>query len=503
MNVLMIYPEFPDTFWSFKHALKFIGKKASSPPLGLATVAAMLPADWNKRLIDLNVSPLGRKDFAWADVVMISAMIIQRSSTMKVIEMARAAGKKIIAGGPLFTSESESFPMVDHLVLNEAEITLPPFLADFERGEARHIYQTDEFPDITQTPVPMWELVDRGMYDSLSIQFSRGCPFNCDFCNITALLGHRPRTKTAAQIIAELDNIYRLGWRRDVFFVDDNFIGNKRILKESILPALIEWRKGKTAMRFITEASVNLADDEELMELMSKAGFVSVFVGIETPDEASLTECHKMQNKNRDLVESVKRMQRHGLQVMGGFIVGFDSDTPSIFQRQVDFIQKSGIVTAMVGLLQAPYGTELYRRLKSEGRVVTGMSGDNADGQTNIIPRMDISVLQKGYHRILQDIYSPRPFYQRVRNFLVEYHPTQNPVTLSGAEIAAFFRSIYWLGIRGKERLEYWRLFFWALFRQPSKFAMAITLTIYGFHFWQVFERHILPNQSLIRSSAD
>ncbi len=200
--------------------------------------------------------------------------------------------------------------------------------------------------------------------NSMSIQFSRGCPFSCDFCNITALLGHRPRTKTAQQILAELDAIYAAGWRRNIFFVDDNFIGNKRVLKESVLPALIEWRKGKVGCQFITEASINLADDTELMELMNKAGFVSVFVGIETPSEEGLAECHKAQNKGRNLVESVKRLQRNGLQVMGGFIVGFDSDTPSIFQRQIDFIQQSGIVTAMVGLLQAPYGTELYSRLK-------------------------------------------------------------------------------------------------------------------------------------------
>lgn len=502
MNILMIYPEFPDTFWSFKHALRFEGKRASSPPLGLATVAALLPKEWNKRLIDMNVTQLKMKDIQWADYVMISAMLVQRESTEKVIEQVRCIGKKIIAGGPLFTAEFQAFPQVDYLVLNEGEITIPQFLSDFERGEPKHLYMTEEFPDIQKTPAPMWELIDLKQYDSLSIQFSRGCPYNCDFCNITVLFGHRPRTKTATQIINELDKMYSAGWRRNIFFVDDNFIGNKRILKESILPAIIEWRKDKIGCQFITEVSINLSDDEELMDLMRQAGFMSVFVGIETPSEESLTECHKVQNKNRDLIESVKRLQRHGLQVMGGFIVGFDSDTPSIFQRQIDFIQKSGIVTAMVGLLQAPIGTELYSRLRNEGRVVEGMNGDNADGQTNIIPKMDISVLQKGYNQILKEIYSPKPFYQRVRTFLEEYQPSKIPAHVEHNEIIAFLRSIYWLGIRGNERSEYWRLFFWSLFKQPKKFVLTITFSIYRYHFWRVFEQHILPNEGTASASA-
>jgi radical SAM superfamily enzyme YgiQ (UPF0313 family) len=501
MNILLVYPEFPDTFWSFKHALRFVGKKASSPPLGLITVAAMLPRDWNLRLVDINVTSLSAQDIDWADYIFISAMAVQRSSAEQVITRAQQAGKKTIAGGPLFTSEPESFDDVDYLVLNEAEITLPQFLADLEAGQPKHVYTTDGHPDLSLTPVPRWDLVNLKSYDSLSIQFSRGCPFNCDFCNVTALLGHRPRTKTAEQIIAELDLMYALGWQRNVFFVDDNFIGNKKILRESILPALIEWRQGKTGFNFITEASINLADDAELMQMMSRAGFVSVFVGIETPSEESLAECHKVQNKGRNLVDSVKRLQHNGLQVMGGFIVGFDSDTTSIFQRQIDFIQKSGIVTAMVGLLQAPYGTELYRRLASENRILRGMSGDNADGLTNIIPKMDLSVLQHGYTKILTEIYSPKPFYDRIKNFLEEYRPMNSPVHIELQEILAFFRSIYWLGIRGQERREYWRLFFWALFKQPQKFAMAITFSIYGYHFWRVLEQHILPNQ--IRVTAD
>jgi radical SAM superfamily enzyme YgiQ (UPF0313 family) len=503
MNILLVYPEFPDTFWSFKYALRFVGKKASSPPLGLVTIAAMLPKEWNQRLIDMNVTPLKRQDFEWADLVLVSAMVVQRVSAEKVIALAHKYGKKVVAGGPLFTSEPDTFAEVEHLILNEAEITLPPFLADLEKGQPQHLYQTDQYPDICQTPVPSWELVDFKQYDSMSIQFSRGCPFNCDFCNVTALLGHRPRIKTAQQIIAELDYLYNLGWRRNIFFVDDNFIGNKKILKEEILPALIDWRKDKTGCLFITEASINLADDEELMSMMTRAGFISVFVGIETPSEESLTECHKVQNKNRNLIESVKRLQQHGLQVMGGFIVGFDSDTPSIFQRQIDFIQNSGIVTAMVGLLQAPIGTELYRRLQNENRVADWMNGDNADGKTNIITKMDYNLLQNGYTSILKSIYSPKPFYQRVKVFLENYQPTKATVHIELQEILAFFRSIYWLGIRGKERKEYWRLFFWALFKQPEKFPLAITFSIYGYHFLKVFEKHVLPNQSASLAAAD
>ncbi|MDR3577385.1 MAG: B12-binding domain-containing radical SAM protein [Anaerolineaceae bacterium] len=492
MNILLVYPEFPDTFWSFKHALKFIEKKASTPPLGLATIAAMLPKEWSKRLIDTNVGELTQKDLDWADYVFIGAMNVQRKSAVEIIARCKASNKKVVAGGPLFTQEYDHFEDVDYFVLNEAEITLAPFLADLQQGTLKHVYRSDDFADLQTTPVPMWEIADIKKYDSMAIQFSRGCPFNCDFCNVTALLGHRPRTKTSQQLIAELDKIYSLGWRRNIFMVDDNFIGNKKILKQDILPAIIEWRKNKSGINFITEASINLADDEELMSLMTRAGFISVFIGIETPDEDSLEECHKTQNKNRNLVESIKRMQRAGLHAMGGFIVGFDSDTATIFQRQIDFIQKSGIVTAMVGLLQAPYGTGLYKRMQDEGRLLNEMSGDNADGSTNIIPKMDIDLLKKGYREILDQIYSPKLFYQRVKNFLEEYKPPKSSVTIQPEEVLALFRSIYRLGIRGAERVYYWRLFFWALFRHPKKFPMAITLSIYGYHFRRVSELAVI-----------
>jgi radical SAM superfamily enzyme YgiQ (UPF0313 family) len=491
LKILLVYPEFPDTFWSFKHALRFVHKRASSPPLGLLTVAAMLPAEWDKRLVDLNVTRLAQKDLEWADYVFVSAMVVQRDSAYKVIARCKKAGVKVVAGGPLFTLEYEHFSDVDHFVLNEAELTLPPFLADLERGCAQRVYATTEFPDIRQTPIPLWKLADRKRYAIMNIQFSRGCPFSCDFCNITTLLGRRPRTKTAAQVIAELDSLYALGWRGGVFFVDDNLIGNKKELKTEILPALIEWRRGKTGLPFNTEVSINLADDDELMRLMVDAGFDTVFIGIETPSEDGLTECSKGQNKNRDLVESVKRIQRAGLQVQGGFIVGFDSDTPSIFQQQIDFIQQSGIVTAMVGLLQAPYGTRLYERLKGEGRLLNELSGDNADGSTNIIPRMNLDALREGYQAIMNTIYAPEHYYARVRTFLKEYKPPKIRNPFGVQYLLALPRSIYHLGIKGRERVYYWRLFFWTLFHRPKLFPLAITLSIYGFHFRRVCELHI------------
>lgn len=498
MRILLLYPEFPDTFWSFKNALKFINKKATNPPLGLLTVAAMLPQEWEKRLVDLNTRPLTDQDLAWADMVMISAMDIQRQSAHVVINRCKSAGIKVVAGGPLFTEEHDKFPQVDHFVLNEAELTLPLFLNDLAAGCPKPVYMSREYANIHDSPMPAWELLNLKDYDCMSIQFSRGCPYNCDFCNVTALLGHRPRTKSTAQLIAELDQLYALGWRRNIFLVDDNFIGNKRTLKEEILPALIRWRQGKKGCSFITEASINLADDELLMQMMADAGFASIFIGIETPDEDSLTECNKSQNRNRDLLASVKKLQQHGFQVMGGFIVGFDHDTPSIFSRQVSFIQDSGIATAMVGLLQAPYGTDLYRRLLAEGRISNDPSGDNMDGNTNIIPKMDLAILRRGYQKILQQIYSPKLYYRRVRTFLSNYKPNHVSMQLEWSEISAFLKTIWLFGIIGVERVEYWKLFFWSLFHNPKLFPLAITLSVFGYHFRKISE----INEMRAKSSA-
>jgi len=491
MKTLLIYPEFPDTFWSYKHALSFVGKKASFPPLGLMTVAGLLPDEWEPRLVDLNVRKLRNRDLAWADCAFVSAMAVQKTSARAVIARCREAGLRIVAGGPLFTMEHDGFPEVDHFVLNEAEITLPAFLDDLARGEAGRFYSTDAFPDIGQTPRPRWELADLKQYYAVGVQYSRGCPFNCDFCNITSLLGHRVRAKRADQMIAELDALYAHGWRGRIFFVDDNFIGNKHHLKAELLPRLIEWRRDKKRISFHTEASINLADDPDLMALMSEAGFDAVFVGIESPDDESLAECSKRQNAHRNLVADVKKIQRAGIQVQGGFIVGFDHDGPSVFRKHIDFIQKSGIATAMVGLLQAPKGTRLYQRMAGEGRLRDDWTGDNVEGTTNIVPRMDLGRLREGYHEILHHIYSPRHYYRRVKTFLREYRAPRARSLPPINEIMALFRSIVRLGILGHERFEYWKLMLWASFRRPRLIPLAVTLAISGYHFRRVCELHV------------
>jgi radical SAM superfamily enzyme YgiQ (UPF0313 family) len=488
MKVLLAYPEFPDTFWSFKHALKFIRKKASVPPLGLLTVAAMLPSDWIPRLVDMNIRELSQADLDWADLVFISSMAAQREPAQEVIARCRAAGKIIVAGGPLFTSEPDLFPAIDHLVLNEAELTLPLFLRDFATGHADRVYRTDDLSDVCQTPAPRWELADLRRYASMNIQYSRGCPYDCEFCDVTAMFGRRSRIKTPEQIITELDLLYGLGWRGPIFFVDDNFIGNKRQLKRELLPALIKWRQGKRGINFYTEASINLADDQKLMKMMVEAGFNQVFIGIETPDEAGLTECNKRQNRARDMIADVKRIHHAGLQVQGGFIVGFDSDTPSIFQQQTSFIQSSGIVTAMVGLLNAPPGTKLHERLQREGRLRGTMTGNNVDGTTNFVPRMDLEILRQGYKDILNHIYAPGPYYKRVRTFLRDYHPPRPSTSLSWQNIRAFLHSNIRLGIFGRERFHYWGLLAWTFFRRPALLELAVTFAIYGHHFRKTCE---------------
>jgi radical SAM superfamily enzyme YgiQ (UPF0313 family) len=497
MNILMVYPKFPDTFWSFKHALKFIDKKAANPPLGLVTIAAMLPKDWDVKLVDINIEELRDRDIQWADLVFISAMTVQRESVLEIIDRCHALSRKIVAGGPLFSCEPDGFTEVDHLILNEGEITFKEFLKDFSQGIARKVYQTDEFCDVSDTPLPRFELLKLNHYDAMSVQFSRGCPFHCDFCNVTALLGHKPRLKSTEQFIAELDYLYLLGWRRNIFVVDDNFIGNKRVLKDEILPAMIQWKAGKKGCNFITEASVNLADDEELMRLMTDAGFTSVFVGIETPSEEGLAECHKSQNTKRNLLDNVHKMERHGLQVMAGFIVGFDSDTPSIFQRQFEFIQESGIVTAMVGLLQAPAGTELYRRLASEGRIQAGFSGDNGDGGTNVITRMDINTLKDGYQSLVRKLFRPDVVYNRIKVLLDHFRPQHEPVSLTWTEIKALVRAITWIGFAKETAKHFWDLVISTIIKYPSRLPMAVTMSVYAYHFRKMSLEHIQTgNQS-------
>lgn len=498
MKILLVNPEVPNTFWSLKHALRFISKKALLPPLGLLTVASMLPQTWEKKLIDLNVTHLRDRHIKWADMVFLTGMVIQRKSVEQVIARCKALNVKIVAGGPLFTAFPEAYLNIDHLVLNEAEITLSAFIRDLKNGCPQPFYTTRQKPCLTESPIPQWDLIKMKHYALMGIQYSRGCPFNCDFCDVTRLFGHTLRTKTTEQVLAELDAIYAAGWRGEVFFVDDNFIGKKHILKTELLPALIRWMDAKKhPFYFNTQASINLADDPELMKLMVRAGFDCVFVGVESPDENSLAECNKMQNTGRDIVEAVKRIQRFGMQVQAGFIVGFDSDRPSVFDKMIAMIQDSGIVTAMVGLLNAPRGTQLYKKLMRENRLSRLPTGDNMDCTMNFIPRMDIRELFSGYQRVLSTIYSPSCYYKRIRTFLENYNfRDTTPLKIRSSDVKAFFRSIWRIGFLEKGKWQYWKLLFWSL-KQPHRLPWAVRFSIYGYHFRKVLKTIRLPLNEL------
>jgi radical SAM superfamily enzyme YgiQ (UPF0313 family) len=436
----------------------------------------------------MNANNITDKNILWADYVFISAMSVQSKSANQVIERCKKLNAKIVAGGPLFTSIPEKYRHVDHLILNEAEITLPQFLSDLDKGEPKQIYTSENWADVTTTPLPLWDLVSMTNYSSMNIQYSRGCPFDCDFCDITVLYGRKPRTKTKKQVIAELDALYFSGWRGPVFFVDDNFIGNKAKLKKEILPAIAEWNaKRNDPFYFNTEVSINLADDDTMMKLMFNAGFEAVFIGIESPNDESLVECNKIQNRNRDLISSIKKIQDAGLEVQGGFIVGFDNDPPAIFDKLTKFIQESGIVTAMVGLLNAPHGTKLQKRLLNEGRMLNDFTGNNTDFSINFVPQMDTELLLDGYKKILNTIYSPKHYYERVMRFLKDFEPKKKKVFhLNSNYVLALFKSMFKLGFIGEERIYYWKLFFWSLFRKPQLFSLAILFTIYGFHFKKI-----------------
>ncbi|MCU0770355.1 MAG: DUF4070 domain-containing protein [Verrucomicrobia bacterium] len=486
MNILLVSPETPETFWSFKHALRFVSKKASMPPLGLLTVAAMLPGDWNLKLVDLNVGRLHDRDLLWADYVLIGAMLVQQASVHEVVRRCAQLNRPIIAGGPLFTTGHESFPDIQHFVLGEAEELMPQLVGDMRSGTVQRLYQATRRPDVALTPLPRWDLIRLRDYVTLSVQFSRGCPFDCEFCDIIVMNGRVPRTKSPAQLVGELEALRQRGWKDMVFIVDDNFIGNKRRTKE-LLHAMIEWRtRTRARMGFLTEASVNLADDPELSRLMVKAGFKKVFVGIETPSIEALTECRKLQNRSRDLVASVQTLQRAGLEVMGGFIVGFDSDSQDIFKRQFEFIQRSGVATAMVGLLTALPQTRLWKRLQGEGRLEGNSSGNNTDGALNFQPKLNREFLTAGYRELMKQLYEPRAYYQRIRTFLKSHRPNGPRLRVSRADLIAFVKSFWVLGVWHRGRFSYWRLLWSTLLKRPRQFPKAMELAILGYHFRRV-----------------
>ncbi len=486
LKILLLNPEVPNTFWSLKSALKFVSKKSLLPPLGLLTVAAMLPAEsFEKKMVDINVSPLLDRDIIWADYVFITGMVIQKTSAEKAIQRIKRLNVKIVAGGPLFTAFPEFYlDTVDHLVLKEAEVTLPAFLRDLENGCPEPYYTTREKPDLAVTPVPQWDLVDMKKYGMMGIQYSRGCPFNCDFCDITTLLGRKVRTKSTEQIIDELESLYAHKWRGEVFFVDDNFIGKRQQLKRDLLPAITDWMdKRNRPFVFNTQASIDLVDDEELMSMMVKAGFECVFIGIESPSDSSLSECSKTQNTGRDIVAAIRKIQRFGLQVQAGFIVGFDSDKANVFDRMITLIQDSGIVTAMVGLLNAPRGTKLYKKMITENRLTKPPTGDNMDCTMNFVPKMDIHELLGGYRKVLNTIYSQKYYSKRIKTFLENYNFNgKAPVRMRYSNVKAFLMSVWRIGILEKGKIHYWMLLLWSL-KSPRRFPLVVRFSIYGYHF--------------------
>ena len=483
MKVLFVYPTVPETYWSFRHALRFYGKRANLPPLGLLTVSALLPRSWERRLVDMNVQELVDGDIDWADIVFISAMVVQKQSLGEVVARCKAAGKRVVVGGPYVSTSANRMPAADHIFIGEAEATLPEFVRDLERGEAKRVYEAPERPSMALTLLPDFNLIDMSRYYTMPVQFSRGCPFQCEFCDIIEIYGRVPRTKSNAQVIAELDQLYRLGWRGVVFIVDDNFIGSKPKVK-LLLPELTQWmvRHGHP-FQFITEASVNLADDDELLEGMRKAGFRNVFLGIETPIEASLQETQKYQNTRHDLLASVRKIQEYGMEVMAGFIVGFDNDPDDVFERQITFIRESAIPLAMVGVLQALPGTQLWRRLEREGRLLAD-DVDLTDRALTFVPRMETARLVEGYNHVLRTIYKADEYYSRVLDSLdrvIQEKPERRRAGLT-RDAAAFARLVFALGFRDKARGSYWRFLGKVVLRHRAKFVPAMRLAAQGYH---------------------
>ena len=491
MKVLLINPEFPDTYWSFRHALPFEGKRCAFPPLGLLTVSALLPADWERRLVDLNVQPLKEADIEWADMVFATAMLVQKESLREIAKKCKARGKRVVLGGPYVTSTIEELPDADHLFLGEAETTLPQFVKDLERGEAKPTYKAAERPPLSITPMPHFHLANLKRYSAMSVQYSRGCPFSCEFCDIIEIYGRVPRTKSNQQILAEFDALYDLKWRGTVFIVDDNFIGNKKNVRQ-LLPELAKWQRAHGyPFTLITESSLNLADDEALLACMRDAGFQRVFIGIETPVEESLHEAQKSQNRG-DLLNSVKKIQSYGMEVMAGFIVGFDNDPVDIFERQIDFIRHSAIPLAMVGLLNALPDTQLWKRLEREGRLLGEASGNNTVCTFNFKTRMDPAFLVQGYQSIMRTIYSPREYYERVLDSMrrtAEQLSAPSHYSLVRS-LTTLTRLFLRLGIIDSERKEFWRFFTHALFKHRKRIADSLRLAAVGYHFRKLNEAY-------------
>ena len=493
-NILLVYPEVPsNTYWSFNCALKFIRKKSAMPPLGLLTIAALFPDKYNLKLIDLNVGPLKDKDIHWADAVFISAMIVQQDSMREVIRRCKRVGKLIVAGGPFPTSNHQDIAEVDHFLLGEVDLTLSDFLLDLEKGIAQPVYPKPCYPDISNLPVPRFDLLDMNAYGSMAIQYSRGCPFHCEFCDIWTIYGNKPRLKSVDTLLRELDVLYDLGWRGPVFLVDDNFIGNKKRVKSELLPALKVWQiEHGYPYHFFTEASINMGEDEELLTAMREAGFNQVFIGIETPDSKGLEEAGKKQNLKANMENSIRTIQRHGMEVMAGFIIGFDSDKEDIFERQIRFIQQNAIPKAMIGFLNALPGTRLYHRLKTEGRILKASLGNNTHCMTtNFKTIMDPNRLKEGYKKILACIYdfNLKNYFERCSHFLdtIEYTGYfQRQIHVK--DLIIFFRSICGQ-VFTPYGFQYLKFVFRSMIKHPNIFGEAISLCISGHHFYTITQQ--------------
>lgn len=493
MNALLVYPEFPDTFWSFRYALSFVRKKSAFPPLGLLTISAMLPASWDRRLVDMNVRPLRNSDLQWADLVLVSAMYVQKESLREVVELCNALGKRVVVGGPYASMGFNESITADHFFIGEVETTFPQFLDDLNHDCAEQVYQAQDRPALALTPVPDFGLAELDQYSDMSVQYSRGCPFNCEFCDIIEIYGRIPRTKSTQQMLAELDALKRIGWRGEVFIVDDNFIGNKRNVRQ-LLPELAEWSaRNKFPFAFTTEASINLADDDDLLDQMRTAGFKQVFIGIETPVTESLKEAQKGQNTRRDMIESIKKVQGYGMEVMAGFIVGFDNDPADIFERQINFIRESAVPVAMVGLLAAIPDTQLWRRLEREGRLTgANHSGNNTECVINFVPKMDADVLIEGYKSIIRNIYSPGEFYERALRSIGRINRDNSPEIKGSStlreDLAAFARIILALGVRDQSRGAFWRFMGRVAARHTTRIEDGLMLAALGYHFRKLTE---------------
>jgi radical SAM superfamily enzyme YgiQ (UPF0313 family) len=490
-KALLIYPEIPPTYWSFKYILSFIGKRAAFPPLGLLTIASLFKDNYDVKLIDMNVSSLSKTDLEKCDIVFISSMIVQKESFDKVVRMCKSMGKTVVAGGPYPSSSYIEIEGVDHFILNEAEDTLEEFLDDFSNNRAKKFYIAEKKADIHKTPVPRFDLINFNSYSTMALQYSRGCPFNCEFCDIIEMYGRIPRTKTPHQFINEMESLMEAGYKGALFIVDDNFIGNKKNVK-NLLKEIIYWqKKNNYPFIFFTEASINLAGDEELLRLMKVAGFQMVFIGIETPLEEALLLTKKRQNKAGELLDSIYKIQKAGMEVTGGFIVGFDNEPQNIFDMQINFIQKSGIVMAMVGLLTALPNTQLYKRLKKEKRLLKTSTGNNThDLQLNFTPTMPLNVLLDGYKRIIANVYKPKYYFERCLVLLKNMGSHKTPTGFISSSmvlmsIKAFFYSIFlqtfsWYG------LYYLKYLYKSLFLRPDLFPKAFKMALIGHHFFKI-----------------